>query len=108
MRHLDSIAPLDQYLELKAEIKRLDEEMRALQPLLLDALMDEPGETFEHRGYRLSIQRRRTYAYSEAVDALKDDLRHLRRQEEATGIAQIRTDKAVLVLSPVKKASTDK
>ena len=69
LRALDTTDELERYLHLKAEIRRLTDEMKELEPVIFDALTDEPEETCDYLGCRLTVGRRRTYAYSEAARA---------------------------------------
>lgn len=90
MRYLENLAPLTRYLEIKGEIRQLEEELKALQPLITAALMEEPEQRYEHLGYQLELGQRRSYAYSEAVQALQEELRALKKREEQQGIAVLK------------------
>jgi len=87
LRYLDDQKPLERYLEIKAEMKRLDEELKALQPLILTALWEEPENRAEYMGCELTIGTRRTFQYSEAVEEMQDTVRMLKKQEEQDGTA---------------------
>lgn len=87
LRTLDNPADLPRYLDLKAERKRLDAEIKALEPVIYDALTDEDGSTADVLGHRLAVRTRRTYEYSPAVDRLSDELGALKRYEEKAGVA---------------------
>jgi hypothetical protein len=89
LRALDDQQPLERFLALKAEIKRLEEELAELQPLILSALYDEPEQRTTFRGVELSVGMRRTWAYSEAVEKLEDELKALKKHEERAGIAAV-------------------
>ena len=89
LRYLDDEHTLIRYMEIKAEMKRLEAEMRQLQPALLSALWEEPENRTEFGGHELVIGTRKTYAYSPAVEALQDELKALKRREEATGLATV-------------------
>lgn len=89
LRALDDPQPLERFLELKAEIKRLEEELAALQPLILAALYDEPEQRTTFHGFELTIGTRRTWVYSEAVEKLEDELKALKKHEEQTGLAEV-------------------
>ena len=87
LRTLDNPADLDRYLSLKAERKRLDAEIKDLEPVIYSALLDEDGSTFDRSGLTLSVRTRRTYEYSPAVDALAGELAARKRYEEKAGLA---------------------
>ena len=87
LRTLDDPADLARYLHLKAERKRVDAEMKALEPAIYSALLDEDGSTADALGFTLAVRTRRSYEYSPAVDALSAELKALRTYEEKAGIA---------------------
>ena len=105
LRALDTTEPLEQYLTLKAEIRRLTEEMKELEPLILDALMDEPDETCDYLGCRMTVGRRRTYEYSGRVERMKQELRGLKKQEEANGTAKITRHTGFVVVRQLGEAT---
>ena len=104
LRALDTTEPLERYLTLKAEIRRLTDEMKELEPLILDALMDEPEETCDYLGCRLTVQRRRTYAYSERVERMQEELKALKKLEEANGTAEITRHTGFVVVRQLETA----
>ena len=92
LRTLDDPADLARYLRLKAERKRLDAELKALEPVIYSSLLDEDGSTLDTAGpdgalLRLSVRTRRTYEYSPAVDALSAELKALKTYEEKARLA---------------------
>lgn len=87
LRTLDNPEDLDRYLTLKAERKRLDAEIKDLEPVIYSSLLDEDGSTFERSGLTLSVRTRRSYEYSPAVEALADELAARKRYEERVGLA---------------------
>ena len=103
LRALDDASLLDRYIEIKAQISALQEELEDLKGPLLYALMEEPEEKGTYRGFDLGIQRRKTYAYSEHVKELESALKDAKAAERDNGIAEITKHQAVLVL----KASKD-
>ncbi|WP_457651332.1 hypothetical protein [Rhodocaloribacter sp.] len=103
LRYLDDERPLKRYLEIKAEMKRLEEELRELQPVILAALWEEPDERAEYAGYELTVGARRTYAYSERVETLKKELKALKKQEEQDGTATLIRHTSFVVVRPLKK-----
>ena len=92
LRTLGDPADLARYLRLKTERKRLDAELKALEPAIYSSLLDEDGATLDTTGpdgapLTLSVRTRRTYEYSPAVDALADELKALKTYEEKARIA---------------------
>ena len=102
MRSLDDASILDRYIAIKAQISELEEELENLKPRILYALMDEPDEVSEHKGFNFSIQRRKTYAYSDKVKELEQILKEAKTLERNQGIASIEKDKAILILRTAK------
>lgn len=88
LRSLDNPDDLTRYLTMKAERRRLDAEIAALEPAIYAALLDEDNATADAAGYTLAVRTRKTYTYSPAVDRLADELKALRRYEEKARLAQ--------------------
>lgn len=102
LRALDDASMLDRYIEIKAKISELQEELDALKPYLLDALMDEPEQQSAYRGFNLTIQRRKSYTYSPAVAELEKTLKAAKEHERANGLAEVVKDQAILVLKTAR------
>ncbi|GIV58259.1 MAG: hypothetical protein KatS3mg042_1172 [Rhodothermaceae bacterium] len=102
LRYLDDPSLLTRYLELKAEIKRLQAELETLQPAILAALWEEPEQRAEYGGYQLTVGTRRTYAYSERVQALEQELKTLKKREEQDGTATLVRHTSFVVVRPLK------
>lgn len=83
--------PVRRYLELKADVKRRTEEMKALEPEIWDAVDTEGGKA-DAFGCHLETKIKRTYLYSEDVQELAARLSTMKAAERASGIATI--DKA--------------
>ena len=107
LRYLDDQNLLVRYLELKAEIKRLEAELKEIQPVILAALWEEPDQRAEYSGFDLSVSTRRTYAYSEHVKALQDEVKALKKREEQDGSAVLTKHTSFIVVRSLKKASGD-
>ncbi len=102
LRALDDPSLLDRYIDVKAQIAELQEELEELKGPLLYALMEEPGETAIYSGFELCIQRRKTYEYSSKVQEIEKLLKEAKVHERNTGIAETMKHQAVLVLRPQK------
>lgn len=63
LRALDTNEPLERYLDLKAQIEHLTEELDVLRPMITAALMDEPGQQTYFRGHEITLGTRKNYAY---------------------------------------------
>ncbi|MEL6446287.1 MAG: hypothetical protein AAFQ86_18910 [Bacteroidota bacterium] len=106
LRTLDDPADLDRYLHLKAEIKRLTAEMKDLEPVILNSLMDEDGDRAEHLGCVLEVRTRRRWSYSGYVDQLTDELKATKKLEEANGTAKLEAVAAHIAVTLPKKQDT--
>lgn len=92
LRMLDDPHDLRRHLDLKAERKRIDAAIKALQPTIYSALLDEDGSAFDKAGpdgspLTLAVRTRRSYEYGPAVDGLAAELKALEAYEERAGIA---------------------
>lgn len=89
LRYLDDPADLDRYLDLREELDRLDAELDALAPTILQALEMEDDGRASARGYTLEACVRRTYGYSDAVTEAEVYVRECRAAERASGAAAV-------------------
>ncbi|HMB91804.1 MAG TPA: hypothetical protein VKP65_13210 [Rhodothermales bacterium] len=89
LRALDINEPLERYLDLKAQIEHLTEELDALKPMITAALMDEPEQRTLFRGHEITLGTRKSYAYSEEVQALEKALRDAKTIERLRGEAAV-------------------
>ena len=103
MRSLDDTSVLDRYIAIKAQISELEEELEELKPEILNALMDEPKEVANYKGFNFSLQRRKTYSYSPKVKELESVLKEAKAHERDEGIATIDKHKAILVMKADRK-----
>ena len=102
LRSLDDASILDRYIAIKARISELQEELETLKGPLLYALMDEPEEKGAYKGFEFSIQRRKSYEYSPAVQDLETELKEMKKTERANGTAEVTKDQAILVMKTKK------
>ncbi|MEL7170378.1 MAG: hypothetical protein AAGN64_13615 [Bacteroidota bacterium] len=89
LRYLDSPAPLRRYLEIKAEMKRLAAELADLEGEIYAAVDYEDDGKATAYGYQLEACVRRSYAYSDAVQALEKQVRTMKAAERSNGTAEI-------------------
>lgn len=102
MRDLENKNLLDEYLEIKAQMAQLEEDLEAKKAAIIYALMGEPKETYDHHGATFSIQRRKTYQYSDKVAELEEVLKDAKEYEKGKGIATVTKEQAVLVVKVPK------
>ena len=89
LRALDTNEPLERYLDLKAQIEQLTEELDAIKPMITAALMDEPEQRTLFRGHEITLGMRKSYAYSEEVQAMEKALRDAKAIERMRGEAEV-------------------
>lgn len=102
MRNLDDKAKLDRFLELKGQIAELTEEFDGLKDEVLYALMEEPEQKYQYKGFEFTVQRRKKWKYSPAVKSYTDELKALKKLEEANGTAELQSQTAFPVVKAIK------
>ena len=88
LRALDMNEPLSPYLNLKAEIDRLTDELNELKPQITAALMDVPEQKTYFRGHEITLGTRKSYARME-VQALEKALRDAKAIERLRDEAEV-------------------
>lgn len=102
LRGLEDQSTLDRYLEIKAQIKHLQDELSQIQDEVFRALDSEPGRTCEHMGCVLSIQYRTTYEYTPETQIAEQELKARKKYEESAGIAAIKSQSGYVVVRAAK------
>ena len=79
---------LNQYAEIKKDIKLLEEKADILNPQVLDIMQEQGAEEIEIRDVgKLSLGSRRTWKYSAIVKEIDDKLKEQKKDEERRGVA---------------------
>lgn len=91
LRFLDDPADLDRYLDLREERERVDAELAALAPVILEALEAEDDGRAEARGFVLSAKVRRSYRYPQECADVARYLREIQAAARADGSAAVDT-----------------
>lgn len=102
LRQLEDQTPLMRYLQLKSELKRIEAEIKELQPEILAALWEEPEHQTAFMGHKLTIQTRKSFAYSDEVSILQKQVRDLKKHEEREGIASLKKHTSFIVVREAK------
>lgn len=89
LRALDTTEPLDRFLEIKAQMAALTEELDRLKAEITDALWDEPEHRTLYQGCEITLSVRRSYQYSEEIQAHEKALKEAKMVERLTGRAII-------------------
>ena len=86
---------LMRYLDLRAQLLELEEEIEKLKPAVFDILDEEAKLLHEKRipfnGFEFEVRYRTTYEYSPEVKALEEQLKALKKQEEKNGCAVVKS-----------------
>lgn len=79
---------LNEYAELKKEIKRLEEKAELLNPAVLEIMQENQVEEIAIGDFgKLSMASRRSWIYPEAVKELEDTLKAKKKESEQIGSA---------------------
>ena len=105
-RALETLDPLRRYLHLKAEVKRLTEEMKGLEPEIWNAV-DEEGGAADFEGYALESCVSKTYAYSDAVATAEAEVRAMKDAERKAGVATVTRATGYVRVTERKAADLD-
>lgn len=81
----DQLSSLQRYETLKLEIKEREEELERLKPVVLP-LIPEDKELLTEKGY-FYIQNRPTWTFTKSVEDHEKELKKMKAQEKARGIA---------------------
>ena len=98
---MESEALLKHYMEIKAEISRLEEELEALKPAVFDVVSDAGGK-IEFMGQEFQTQYRKTWEYTQDIRHFEDELKELKRKSEAEGSAIIRKMSGFVVMKAAR------
>ncbi len=88
LRLLDDPDDLRRYVELKARLRDLAAEVKALEPSIYEALDAEPDRAAACGGFTLAPAVRRSYAYSDGVAELEALVREMKAAERSRGLAE--------------------
>lgn len=89
LRALETNEPLDRFLEIKAEIAALEEELNQIKPEITAALWDEPEHSTLYRGCEITLSVRKSYEYSDEIKAHEKALKEAKMKERYDGTAVV-------------------
>ena len=95
LRALETVVPLQRFVELTKQIRILERERDGLKDQIVEALMEEPPEGpsslqyVDFDGMRLELCYRARWAYSANVKEAEADLRDLKVRERTNGDAEM-------------------
>jgi hypothetical protein len=106
LRAPNTTQPLERYLNLKAEIEQLTDELEELKPMITAALMDEPEQRTYFRGHEITLGMRKSHAYqTEKVQALEKALRDAKAIERLRGDVEVmHTAYPIVTAMPLRAA----
>lgn len=82
-------AILQNYLNLKAELSALEEQVKAAQPEVLELLINAPKGFINFGEFQIQSKIRHTYEYSVVLQGMESVVKEQKRREEKDGTAQI-------------------
>lgn len=87
---------LDQYAELKIQEKKVKEELKELQPQVIEIILKEKDEKFENELGKFFFRSSKTYDYTNEVLKLEEEAQpFIEKVEQAQEKANIYIDKIV-------------
>lgn len=78
---------LDRYAELKAQIKDIESEIEELKPGILADMKAAEADKIDHEAGSFVITKKKSWKFSDKVDAMKDAVKNLEADEKADGTA---------------------
>ena len=103
MRNLDDPKMVERYLQLKAQMEEITEQLDEMKGPLLYALMEEDQQKHEALGCEFSIQYRKTWGnYSQSVTRMEQELKLKKKQEQADGVAEVVKHQSILMVKRAK------
>jgi len=103
LRALETNEPLDRFLEIKALIDALTEELEQLKPEITAALWEEPEHRTLYQGCEIALSTRKTYEYSAEIQAHEKALKEAKQIERFNGTALIIRETSFPVVVPMKR-----
>jgi len=97
--------PLERYVALRKQITELEAELEELKPQIAEKVYGL-GNRVIFGDHILRSQVSKSYAYSPAVDELQRKLTEKKREEVATGVAQLKKETRFVTMSSVNKPPT--
>lgn len=82
-------AILQNYLNLKAEISALEEQIKDAQPEVLNLLTNSPKGFINFGEFQIQSKIRHTYEYSLVLQDIESTVKKQKRREEKDGTAQV-------------------
>lgn len=82
-------AILQRYLDLKAEMSTLEEQVKDAQPEVLELLIQAPNGFINFGEFQIQSKVRHTYEYSLTLQGMERVVKQQKRREEQDGTAQL-------------------
>lgn len=78
---------LNRYAELKAQAKAIESEIEDLKPGILADMKAAEADKVDHEAGSFVITKKKSWKFSDKVDAMKDAVKNLEADEKADGTA---------------------
>lgn len=95
-------AILQNYLNLKAELSALEEQVKAAQPEVLELLIQAPKGFINFGEFQINSKIRHTYEYSLVLQEMESVVRQQKRREEKDGTAEIIRETLYSCVQPLR------
>ena len=86
------------YVKIKEQIKKLEDQKEELETSIMDEIDSSGGHPIVGPFGSIQLMSRTTYEYSDNVKAMEERVKDIKRKEEATGQAFIKTSSRYLRL----------
>ncbi|MBN8588000.1 MAG: hypothetical protein J0L94_06710 [Rhodothermia bacterium] len=101
---MENEAAFRRYLALKSQIAQLEQELEVIKSEVFYHVSESGGKvTFED--FEFIEQYRRTFEYSEVIQQMENDLKMMKKNEEAQGVATLKKMTGFVVAKPLKTPS---
>lgn len=95
-------AILQRYLDLKAEMSALEEQVKDAQPEVLELLIQAPNGFINFGEFQIQSKIRHTYEYSLALQEMERVVKEQKRREEQDGIALVARETLYPCVQPLR------
>ncbi|NLL82755.1 MAG: hypothetical protein GX230_00765 [Lentisphaerae bacterium] len=96
-------AIIERYFQLRLKLNDLNDEIESIKSDVVEALRAQNGFA-RFDGFDLTLRNYKQWQYSEKVNTMQTNLTNLKREERQSGVALVRAESDMLVLSAQRAA----
>lgn len=85
------MTPIEEYVKIEQQIAELEVRKDELKEALMDSIDENGGEALVTEFGSFRLGQRKTYTYSPAVNELEANLKQVKKDEEASGLAEVKS-----------------